>query len=117
MKSTDIPNGIIFRDLKGAPLLMDFDDYGKLMEEVFELERKPNGVGSRGKDDYGSTGLDVLTFVHTVKGASAILMKSLYFISLKGKGKGHVYGLLKNGELFKLANEIRSGYIKEMERL
>ena len=117
MRSTDIPNGVVFRGKSGEPLLMDFDDCGNILPEVTELGKRPSGRGVS-RDRYRASGLDILTFVHTVKGESQMLIKDLFSMSLATEDRKtvSVFQVFKAGKLGMFAKDIRCSFIKELEK-
>ena len=119
MKSTSIPNGFIFRGAKGEPLLLDFDDNGNVVGPPTELAKRPDAQGKTGKDIYRASGVDVVTFVHTVKGEVQMLIKDLFVVKLleaTGKKPLVIHKAFRDGKLSGMAKEIRQNYIKEIEK-
>lgn len=117
MKTTDIPNGIIFRGLRGEVSLMDFDDKGNLINNVMVLSRAGPAAKGDIEGEYEVDPLNVLSFVHTVKGEEQMLIGDVFSVVLMDKQKKplSVFNALRLGKLANMARDIRRDYIREME--
>jgi hypothetical protein len=118
IKSTDIPNGVVFKGSKGELLLMDFDDAGNLLADVRCMSRVPDVPGKVSRDVCSNNPLNILTFVHTVKGEEQMLVRDIFSVILVDKLKKplSVYNALKLGRLIPTATNIRRDYVVELEK-
>lgn len=110
MKSTDIPNGIVFRGMNGEVLLIELDDHGRMEESVSEI----GTFKSKRNEVYGDDPYNVLSFVHIVRGESQILIKDIFSVYTMGSNKKPlaVYDMLQSGKLADMTMDLRNDYIR-----
>ena len=116
VKSTDIPNGIVFRGSRNEILLMDFDDLYNVVGDVQELASIQDIGEKRGENACRNDAANVITFVHTVKGEEQMLIRNVFSILLMGADKKPLsaQNALKLGKLKNVAKSICENYVREV---
>ena len=82
MKLTDIPNGFVIMGPADKPVLVDFDEKGKLVSKGVEVEISNwlTGLGDKLPED-------VVVLVHSIQGDDQMLIKSLEVNRILKDGK------------------------------
>ena len=111
LKSWEIPNGFIVRGPAKTPVLVMFEDDGKVSNSGMELN-----VGSWLKTVMvnGTLPDNILVLVHVVEGKPEMLIKSLEVNSLLKDGeRTTVYDVARKGYLKRIAYTLRQKFIKK----
>lgn len=112
MSITDIPNGFVIRGPADKPVLVDFDEQGKLVSKGLEVEMGDwlKGFGDTVPDD-------VVVLVHAVKGESQILIKSLEVNRImKGGESIAVKEAARLNLLPQVVEALRETYMENMQK-
>lgn len=112
IRATDIPNGVVVRGPGGKPILVDYDDDGKMVNSGTEVEIGDwlSGIGK-------SIPEDMVILVHSVKGDGQMLLKSLEVNRILRNGKKmSVAQAAKEGVLPKFVETLREKFVKTLEK-
>jgi hypothetical protein len=104
---TDVPNGVVMRGPRGNPILVDYEDDGKMSNSGTEVE-----IGEWLPGMSKSIPGDVIILVHSVRGEKEVLIKSLAINQIDRDGnKLTVAQLAKSGTLPGLVEKLRGEFI------
>lgn len=112
IRSTDVPNGVVLRGPTGKPILVDYDEQGKMVNSGTEIEigKWLLSVGKVIPDD-------MMILVHSVKGDGEMLIKSLEVNRLLRDGQRlTVQQAAKEGVLPQFAETLREKYLEGLEK-
>lgn len=112
IRPTDVPNGVVLRGPAGKPILVDYDDKGKMADSGTEIEigKWLSSVGKVIPDD-------MMILVHSVKGDGEMLIKSLEVNRLLRNGQRlTVQQAAKGGVLPQFAETLREKYLEGLEK-
>lgn len=109
--NTDIPNGFVVMGPADKPVLVDFDDSGKLVSRGVEVE-----IGSWLKGLGDKIPEDAVILVHSVKGPDQILIRSLEVNRITKNGQPvTVREAARLNLLPKVVETLREKYIENMQ--
>jgi hypothetical protein len=112
IRATDVPNGVVVSGPNGKPLLVDFDDKGRILNKGTQVSIE-GWFESIGIKD--SVPEEMLILVHSVKGDDQMLVKSLEVSRLYcGKERLSVKEAMRRRVFKRLAETIRRKYIEKL---